>query len=68
MHHLIAPATLLLALILPVVAGETPAPVSEEQQLQAKQLAYILCAAEKVIADNQDLIDDPAKGDKSPRG
>lgn len=36
----------------------------EETQLLARQLANILSSAEKVIADNQDLIDDPAKGDK----
>lgn len=64
MHCMIAPAACLLTLNISVMAGETPAPIPEEQQLQARQLAFILCAAEKVIADNQDLIDDPAKGDK----
>jgi hypothetical protein len=64
MHRLLAPAALLLSLVLPIVAGESSAPITDEQQQQVKQLAYILCAAEKVIADNQDLIDDPTKGDK----
>jgi hypothetical protein len=57
---------LILSLALPAMAAEGPtAPAStDEQQLDARQLANILCAAEKVIADNQDLIDDPGKGDK----
>ena len=55
-------ALLLLALGQPVVAAEPAA--NAEAQVLAKQLADILSAAEKVIADNQDLIDDPSKGDK----
>lgn len=61
-----AAAALLLSQFLPLAAAETPAPTpaADEQQLLAKRLANILDAAEKVIADNQELIDDPAKGDK----
>ncbi len=46
------------------VLAADPAPADGESQILAKQLADVLSAAEKVIADNQDLIDDPAKGDK----
>jgi hypothetical protein len=60
--RLCAFAVLLLALGQPVVAAEPAA--NAEAQVLAKQLADILSAAEKVIADNQDLIDDPSKGDK----
>lgn len=57
----------------PSVAGEEPvSPVStpvasitrDEQQQLANQLAAIFRAARKVLSDNQDLINDPAKGDK----
>lgn len=56
-------AVLLITLSQPVWAADA-APVDAEAQLLARQLADILSAAEKVIADNQDLIDDPSKGDK----
>ncbi len=45
----------------PAGAGST---MADENSVLARQLAYILYAAEKVVSDNQELIDDPAKGDK----
>lgn len=61
-------AVLLLTFGVLAPAAETPAAadaeIPAEVLSQARQLAYILGAAEQVIADNQDLIDDPAKGDK----
>ncbi len=51
---------LLASLLQPAIAGEDPT----ANETQARQLALVLSAAEKVIADNQDHIDDPAKGDK----
>lgn len=64
-----ASSLLILSLAQPAPAAETAttttgAANADDQQLDARQLANILSAAEKVIADNQDLIDDPAKGDK----
>ena len=62
-----AAAALLLVLGAMAPAAETPAAgaaVPGDLLNQAKQLAYILGAAEQVIADNQELIDDPSKGDK----
>jgi hypothetical protein len=62
-----AAAALLIALCALAPAADTPAAeaaIPSDLLSQAKELAYILGAAEQVIADNQDLIDDPAKGDK----
>ena len=58
-----AVAIFLLVLGQPAWSGDAP-PIDPESQLLARQLANILGAAEKVVADNQDLIDDPSKGDK----
>jgi len=64
-------AALLMSMSQMAMAADAPAStptasatISEEQQREARQLANILYAAEKVIADNQDHIDDPSKGDK----
>lgn len=61
-------ATFALLLILNLSAAETTSATavsgSDEAQQLARQLANMLSAAEKVIADNQDLIDDASKGDK----
>lgn len=59
--------TLVALLAIPFLAlqaADAPASGPADAPGQALRLANILCAAEKVIADNQDLIDDPAKGDK----
>jgi hypothetical protein len=54
-----AATALLLSLNLPAWAGD-----ADDALLEAKQLANMLTAAERVIADNQTLIDDASKGDK----